>query len=57
MWGSLQLPLGYWTEGDADVIVLYRSDGSVVATFSARGADAGEIERAATEDYENRKDE
>ena len=49
---SLSLPDGYWIERDADVLVLHRPDGSIVATFSAGGADLNEIERVAREDAE-----
>ena len=38
------------------VVVLRRSDGSVVATFSARGATLEEIQRATQEDH-RRKEE
>ena len=48
----LHLPAGYWLERDADLLVLRRPDGSTVATFSARGAERSEIERAAREDAE-----
>ncbi len=50
LYESLSLPAGYWIERDADVLVLHRPDGSVVATFSARGADLNEIGRVARED-------
>ncbi len=51
--GELRLRAGYWLERDADILILHRLDGSVVAAFSARGADVGEIERAAREDAES----
>ncbi len=51
-WGELRLPAGYWVERDADVLVLHRLDGSVVAAFSARGVDPTEIQRVAREDAE-----
>jgi hypothetical protein len=47
---SLSLPDGYWLEDDADILLLHRSNGSVVAAFSAMGADPNEIEREARED-------
>lgn len=47
-----RLPAGYWVERDADILVLHRPDDSVVAAFSARGAEPAEIERAAREDAE-----
>ena len=46
----LSLPAGYWLEDDADILLLHRPDGSVVAAFSATGADPNEIEREARED-------
>ena len=49
---SLSLPAGYWLQQDADLLVLHRPDDSVVAAFSARGADPNEIERVAREDAE-----
>ena len=52
LYESLSLPAGYWIESDADVLVLHRPDGSIVATFSARGADLNEIERVARKDGE-----
>ena len=51
-WDELRLPAGYWLEYDADVLVLHRLDGSVVAAFSARGAEPELVERAAREDVE-----
>jgi hypothetical protein len=44
------LPDGYHMERDADLLTLLRCDGSVVARFSARGAEWREVERAAKED-------
>jgi hypothetical protein len=44
------LPDGYGVERDADVLTLLRTDGTVVARFSARGATWHEVQRAATED-------
>lgn len=51
-WKELRLPIGDWLERDADILVLHRPDDSIVAAFSVRGADTGEIERAAREDAE-----
>jgi hypothetical protein len=50
---DLDLPAGYWLEINADFLVLHRSDGSIVATFSARGADPSEIEQAARDDADD----
>ena len=44
------LPPGYWVERDADLLVLRRPDGSIVATFSAGGFDPLEVRVAAWED-------
>jgi hypothetical protein len=49
--GKLRLPPGYELERDADVLLLRRDDGSVVATFSARGVTPAEVVRTAEEDY------
>ena len=38
------LPLGYYLERDADLLILRRSNGSFVAAFSAVGADPFEVE-------------
>jgi hypothetical protein len=47
------LPPGYsLSEGDADVLLLLRPCGSVVAAFSAQGADPLEVIAAAWEDHE-----
>lgn len=48
---DLQLPPGYNTNLDADVLVLRRPDGSQVALFSRRGFVAEAVEQAAWEDY------
>ena len=48
---DLDLHAGYWLERDADILVLHRSDDSIVAAFSAQGADPSEIERVAEEDH------
>jgi hypothetical protein len=34
--GRLRLPPGYHLEAEADILVIYRQDCSVAATFSAR---------------------
>jgi hypothetical protein len=47
------LPDGYHIERGADVLTLLRADDSMVARFSARGAEWHEVERAATEDAAN----
>jgi hypothetical protein len=49
--GKLHLAPGYELEHVADVLLLRRDDGSVVATFSARGATPSEVVRTAEEDY------
>ena len=48
--GKLTLPPGYGLEYGADVLLLRREGGSVVATFSARGVSSSEVLRVATED-------
>jgi hypothetical protein len=52
--GKLHLAPGYELEYGADVLLLRRNDGSVVATFSARGATPAEVARTAEEDYMTR---
>ena len=49
--GGFHLPPGYWLEADADILVMYRQDGSVVARFSARHATPSEVTRTAEKDY------
>ena len=49
--GKLYLVPGYELEFGADVLLLRRDDGSVVATFSARGATPAEVVRTAEADY------
>ena len=49
--GKLNLPPGYHVELDADLMELRRSDGSLVAAFSARGAAPAEVTRTAEEEY------
>lgn len=52
---KLRLPPGYSLELGSDVCTLRRSDGSSVATFSARGVVAETIEGAAWEDHRRRR--
>ncbi len=52
--GKFSLPPGFELEHGADVLLLLRDDGSVVATFSARGATPSEVVRTAEEDYRTR---
>jgi hypothetical protein len=47
---NLVLPFGYCLERDADLLVLRRSDSSLVAAFSARGVDLFEVELTVWED-------
>jgi hypothetical protein len=49
--GQLPLPPGYAIEHGADVLLLRREEGSVVAAFSARGAAAKEVKRIAWDDH------
>jgi hypothetical protein len=49
--GKLHLAPGYELEHGADILLLRRNDGSVVAAFSARGATTAEVARTAEEDY------
>ena len=44
------LPFGYYLDRDADLLMLRRSDGSLVAAFCAGGADLFEVELTAWED-------
>ena len=47
---GFELPFGYYLQRGADLLVLRRSDGSFVATFTARGVDLFEVELMAWED-------
>ena len=46
------LPPGYRLREDPDLLILLGPDGSVVAAFSAQGADPLEVIAAAWEDHE-----
>ncbi len=46
------LPPDYRLEENPDILLLLRPDGSVVAAFSAWGADPAEVFAEAWEDYE-----
>jgi hypothetical protein len=52
--GRMTLPPGYELEHGADVLLLRRGDGSVVAAFSATGATPAEVARVAEEDHKRR---
>jgi hypothetical protein len=52
--GKLSLPPGYGLEHGADVLLLRRQDGSVVATFSARDVAPGKVAHAAQADHRAR---
>jgi DNA-binding SARP family transcriptional activator len=45
------LPTGYRLRRDSDILTLCRSDDSIVARFSAAGADLNEVRKAAEQDY------
>jgi hypothetical protein len=49
--GELPLPPGYTIEHGADVLLLRREGGSVVAAFSARGATSAEVKRTAWDEH------
>jgi hypothetical protein len=49
--GKLLLPPGYTVEYGADVLLLRRSSGSVVAAFNAGKVLSSEVERDAWEDH------
>jgi hypothetical protein len=49
--GRLYLPPGYRLEYGADVMLLRRGDGSMVAAFSTRGVTPSEVARTAEADY------
>jgi hypothetical protein len=49
--GKLYLPPGYGLEYGADVLLLRRSNGSMVAAFSAIGAAPSDVASTAKEDY------
>jgi hypothetical protein len=49
--GELPLPPGYTIEHGADVLLVRREGGTVVAAFSARGATAKEVKRSAWNDH------
>ena len=48
--GKLKLPPGYRIERDADLVALYRADGSLVGAFAA-GAAPSAVVRTAEDDY------
>ena len=48
---TLDLPTGYRLRRDSDILTLCRSDDSIVARFSAAGADLNEVRKAAEQDY------
>ena len=48
--GYMILPPGYGLQHGADVLLLRRGDGSIVAAFSARGVAPAEVARVAEED-------
>jgi hypothetical protein len=55
---ELHLPLGYWLDrSDPDVWALRRSEGWVVAYFSARGVTKEAIEEVAWEDLKGAREE
>jgi hypothetical protein len=43
---GIWLPFGYYVERDADLLILRRSDNSLVAAFSAEAVDLFEVELA-----------
>jgi hypothetical protein len=47
---SSTLPFGYYVELEQDVLLLRRSNGSLVAVFSVRGVDLFEVELTVWED-------
>jgi hypothetical protein len=47
---GFELPFGYYLERDADLLVLHRSDGSLVAAFDVGGESLFEVELAVWED-------
>ena len=49
--GEIPLPPGYTIEHGADVLLLRRESGTVVAAFSARGATPKEVKRTAWDDH------
>jgi hypothetical protein len=53
-----RLPPGYWLDrGDPDIWSLRRSEGWIVAHFSAQGATRKAIEQTAWEDHEGSGEE
>lgn len=53
---SLELPAGYYLEGDSDVPTLHRTDGSMVAAFSALSVTPGTVQQAVEETDGRRPD-
>jgi hypothetical protein len=54
--GKLPLPPGYGLEYDADLILLGRDEGTLVAAFSARGTTPSEVARTAWDDHRQNED-
>ncbi len=55
--GKMTLPPGYGLEHGANVLLLRRRDGSVVATFSARDVAPAKVARTAEADRQARDPE
>ena len=49
--GKLCLPPGYYTQCDAEMLLLHRADGSMVAGFVAGRTAPSEVVMVAEEDY------
>ncbi len=52
--GKTSLPAGYGLEHGADLLLLRRDDGSVVATIGARDVAPAKVARTAEADYRAR---
>ena len=55
--GKMSLPPGYGLEHGANVLLLRRKDGSVVATFSASDVAPAKVAHTAEADYRARNSE
>ena len=53
--GKASLPYGYAVERGADVLLLRRGDGSVVATFGVAKTPPSEVARIAEQDFRSNR--